>query len=145
MKLKILPPTLRIKNRYLTLDIKSEGKLSKNDLVSVLWNGCLRLYGESETSAFNLWLMRLYDINSINNNLAKNEWNDKGYDDHRNDKSVTNRPYYHYKAVLRCQRGYEYKVRGSLAMLSNHNSKKVNISTIGVSGTISSSIENFIN
>lgn len=135
MKLKILPPTLRINNRYLVLDIKSEAKLSKNDLVSAIWYACLRLYGESGTSAFNLWLMRFYDIDEINDKNKKNI------------KTInrTNFSHYHFKAVLRCQRGYEDKVRGSLSMLSNHNNKKIAISTIGISGTIASSIENFIN
>ena len=128
MKLKILPPTLRANNRYLTLDIKSEDKLDKDKLVSAIWYASLRLYGEIETSAFNLWLMRFYDLS--NNNSPKNN-NDLDY--------------YHFKAILRCQRGYEDKVRGSLALLANYNNKKIAISTIGISGTIASSIEKFIN
>jgi len=121
MKLKILPPTLRINNHYLTLDIKSEAKLDKDELVSAIWYGCLRLYGEIETSSFNLWLMRFYDI------------------------SDADLHYYHFKAVLRCQRGYEDKVRGSLALLANYNHKKIAIFTMGISGTIYSSMEKFIN
>lgn len=170
MKFKILPPTLRINNRYLVLDIKSEVKLSKDDLVSAIWYGCLRLYGESETSAFNLWLMRFYNIandtNKQENNLANNKYdennknhqfNKKDSNKHNNSEldikdknhikeiNRTNFQYYYFKAVLRCQRGYEDKVRGSLAMLSSHNNKKISISIIGISGTIASSIENFIN
>lgn len=139
MKLKILPPTLRRNNRYLALDIISEVKLSKNDLVSAVWYGCLRLYGESETSDFNLWLMRFYDIGKIDNNSQNN------LDNERKNMNRINSHYYHYKAILRCQRGCEDKVRGSLAMLANHNNNKIVISTIGISGTIASSIENFIN
>lgn len=136
MKLKILPPTLRPNNRYLVLDIKSEVKISKEELVSAIWYGCLRLYGELETSSFNLWLMRFYDLNnysSKNSNLIM-------------DNNFNNEiSYYHFKAVLRCQRGFEDNVRGSLALLSNYNNKKIAITTIGISGTIASSIEKFIN
>ncbi len=136
MKLKILPPTLRPNNRYLVLDIKSEVKISKEELVSAIWYGCLRLYGELETSSFNLWLMRFYDLNnysSKNSNLIM-------------DNNFNNEiSYYHFKAVLRCQRGFEDSVRGSLALLSNYNNKKIAITTIGISGTIASSIEKFIN
>jgi ribonuclease P/MRP protein subunit POP5 len=192
MKLKILPPTLRINKRYLVLDIKSEAKLTKEDLVSAIWYGCLRLYGESETSAFNLWVMRFYNIlyndgknydigtskytksnnpNKYNNfndhNNKSNNLNDSNNKYNKYNKSNTvadtefnnnnpvntnkrsenkeNFPYYHYKAILQCQRGYENKVRGSLAMLPKHNKKRIAISTIGISGTIASSIENFIN
>lgn len=196
MKLKILPPTLRINNRYLVLDIKSEIKISKDELVSAIWYSCLRLYGEIGTSDFNLWLMKFYDISNysskhykidnninnsdiatnINNNIANkinNNTNNKinsnkgknkintGYinnnSNNNNDKVNTNSnnnftnyeeeepSYYHFKVVLRCKRGCEDKVRGSLSLLSNYNNNKIAITTIGISGTISSSIENFIN
>lgn len=135
MKLKILPPTLRINNHYLTLDIKSESKLDKDELVSAIWYGCLRLYGEIETSSFNLWLMRFYDITDTSETFDNNENTQNNHD----------LPYYHFKAVLRCQIGYEDKVRGSLALLAKYNHKKIAISTIGISGTIASSIEKFIN
>ena len=136
MKLKILPPTLRINNHYLTLDIKSEAKLDKDELVSAIWYGCLRLYGEIETSAFNLWLMRFYDVtDSIESSTNYNQ----------KPQNSNNLPYYKFKAVLRCQTGYEDKVRGSLALLFQYNHKKIAISTIGISGTIASSIEKFIN
>ena len=136
MKLKILPPTLRIDNHYLTIDIKSEAKLDKSELVAAVWYACIRLYGEMETSAFNLWLMRFYNIND--NTEMSNNHNQKP----QNNNDL---PYYHFKAVLRCQAGYEDKVRGSLALLHHYNHKKIAITTIGISGTIASSIEKFIN
>ena len=136
MKLKILPPTLRINNHYLTLDIKSEVKLDKSELISAIWYACLRLYGEIGTSAFNLWLMRFYDITDTTKGLENNNQKPQN----NNDLS-----YYHFKATLRTQAGYEDEVRGSLALLTQYNHKKIAISTIGISGTISSSIEKFIN
>jgi ribonuclease P/MRP protein subunit POP5 len=154
MKLKILPPTLRINNRYLVLDIKSEIKISKDELVSAIWYACLRLYGEIGTSDFNLWLMKFYDISNysskhykIDNNINNNKVNI--YNNNNNNNNFTNYEeepsYYHFKVVLRCKRGCEDKVRGSLALLSNYNNSKIAITTIGISGTISSSIEKFIN
>ena len=171
MKLKILPPSLRINNHYLTLTIKSEVKLNKEELVSAIWYACIRLYGEAETSAFNLWLMRFYDIddiidmhsendignmdniddiidmhseNDIEDNIGMNSENIKDRYD-KNFQNIDDLGYYYFKAILRCQRGYEDKIRGSLAMLYKYNNKKIAIITVGISGTIVSSMENFIN
>ena len=118
MKLKVLPPTLRKNRRYLTLDIRSEVKVSKNDLVSLIWNACLMYYGELGVSDFALWLMRVYE--------------DYGSSD-----------YFHYRAILACQRGYEDKIRTALALMYKFNGKKVNISCIGLSGTVKSSMDKY--
>lgn len=114
MKLKVLPPTLRKNNRYLTLDIKSKSCIDKNELVSIVWDGCIRFQGELETSNFNLWVMRFYEMNDNND-------------------------YYHYKAVLRCQRDFVNEVRSSLMLINKHDNKRIAITTIGLSGTIKAS------
>ena len=119
MKMKVLPPTLRKNNRYLTLDIKSKEPFSKDDIVLVVWDACIRLFGEMETSNFNLWVMRTYQL------------------DDRDDC-------FHMKAILRCQRSFEDKVRSALCCITKFNGKPITIATIGLSGTISSSIDNFI-
>ena len=119
MKMKVLPPTLRKNNRYLTLDIKSKEPFSKDDIVLVVWDACIRLFGEMETSYFNLWVMRTYQL------------------DDRDDC-------FHMKAILRCQRSFEDKVRSALCCITKFNGKPITIATIGLSGTISSSIDNFI-
>ena len=62
MRLKVLPPTLRKDNRYLTLDIKCESQLTKDELVNVVWDNCVRFQGECNTSNFNLWVMKFYEI-----------------------------------------------------------------------------------
>lgn len=117
--MKILPPTLRKNNRYLTLDIKTLDFFSKDDLVLVVWDSCLRLFGEMETSNFNLWLTRVYYLD------------DEEY-------------YKHTQVVLRCQRGFEDKVRSAVSTITRFNGKKIAITTIGVSGTIKSSVSKFI-
>jgi ribonuclease P/MRP protein subunit POP5 len=127
MKLKILPPTLRLKSRYLVLDIKSEKSFGKDELVSIIWDACVRFYGELETSNFNLWVMRFFDFT-----YDKNVF----YDYHEN--------FYYYKAVLRCQRNYEEEVRGALAMIYRYKDKRIAINSIGKSGTIKSAINKFI-
>ena len=118
-KLKVLPPTLRITNHYLVLDVKSEVELDKDDMVPPIWDGCIRFWGECETSNFNLWVMRHYFVE-------------------RSDDFI------HYKTILRCQSGYEEKVRVGLATLTRYNHNKIAITTIGIAGTVKSAIDKFI-
>lgn len=118
MKLKVLPPTLRKNNRYLTVDIKVASPIDKDDLVSIVWDACIRFQGELMTSNFNLWVMKFFEF-------EKNE------------------EFNHYKAIIRCQRDYVDEVRSSLALANNYGGKRIAITTIGLSGTIKSS-EKFI-
>lgn len=114
MKLKVLPPTLRKNNRYLTLDIKSDSKITKDDLVNIIWDACVRFQGECNTSNFNLWVMKFYEIEKTEE-------------------------YIHYKAIVRCQRDFVEEVRSSLALAFRHNGNVISITTIGLSGTIKAS------
>ena len=114
MKLKVLPPTLRKNNRYLTLDIKIDSPISKDELVAILWDGCIRFQGESMTSNFNLWVMKFFVM-------------DKNDD------------YYHYKAIVRCQRDFVDEVRSSFALINKAKYKYISITTIALSGTIKAS------
>ena len=114
MKLKVLPPTLRKNNRYLTVDIKVQEEISKNDLVGIIWDACIRFQGELATSNFNLWVMRFYEMDECED-------------------------YYSYKAIIRCQRGYVDEVRSSLALVNNYNHRPIAISTVGLSGTVKAS------
>ena len=114
MKLKVLPPTLRKNNRYLTIDIKIQDPITKDVLVGIIWDACIRFQGELNTSSFNLWVMRFYECGKTDE-------------------------YYSYRAILRCQRGYVRQVRTALALVNNYNHRKIAISTIGLSGTIKAS------
>ena len=118
MRLKVLPPTLRKNNRYLTLDIKSASQITKDELVTIIWDNCVRFQGECNTSNFNLWVMKFYEIEKTDE-------------------------YTHYKSIVRCQRDFTDDVRSSLALVNKYNSKNISITTIGLSGTIKSS-EKFI-
>ena len=114
MKLKVLPPTLRKNNRYLTLDIKITSPIAKDDLVTIVWDACVRFQGELNSANFNLWVMKFYEM----------------------DKTEE---YYSYKAIVRCQRGYVDEVRSSLALANKYNNARISITTIGSSGTIKAS------
>ena len=114
MKLKVLPPTLRKNNRYLTVDIKSTSPITKDDLVSIAWDACIRFQGESMTANFNLWVMRFYELEK-------------------------NADVYNYKAIVRCQRDFVDEVRSSLALVNKYNGARIAITTIGLSGTIKAS------
>ncbi|MDO5860772.1 Rpp14/Pop5 family protein [Methanobrevibacter sp.] len=114
MGLKVLPPTLRKNNRYLTVDIKSVHPMGKDEFVSVVWDACVRFQGEIESSNFNLWVMRFYELEKCDG-------------------------YYNYKSIVRCQRGYDEEVRSSLALVNRYKNDKISISTIGLSGTINAS------
>ncbi len=114
MKLKVLPPTLRKNNRYLTVDIKAVSPITKDDLVSISWDACIRFQGELNTGNFNLWVMKFFEMEKTEN-------------------------YYQYKAIIRCQRDFVDEVRSSLALLNKYNGNRISITTVGLSGTIKSS------
>ena len=114
MKLKVLPPTLRKNNRYLTLEIKTVSPIVKDDLVTIVWDACLRFQGEANSANFNLWVMKFYEMD-------KNE------------------EYLSYKAIVRCQRPYVDEVRSALALANKYNNGRIAITTIGLSGTIKAS------
>ena len=123
MKLKVLPPTLRKNHHYLILDVKSEVELSKEDMLPICWDACIRCWGENHSSNFDLCVMRHYLIGeSIQDNEA----------------------IFNYKTVLRCGRSYEDDVRVALSTLTRQNKKRIAINTIGISGTIKSGIDKFI-
>lgn len=156
MKLKILPPTLRPKNRYLVLDIKSEVEFTKDELILAIWDACIRFYGECETSNFNLWLMRVYNISppQEQNLIEDDETTSNNLNTTNNDNTMINNPNINYKsifycfyqkAILRCRRNCEDKVRSSLATMSRYKGKKIATNTIGISGTVSSAKHKFIN
>ncbi len=114
MKLKVLPPTLRKNNRYLTVDIKTTSPIVKDDLVTIVWDACVRFQGELNSANFNLWVMKFYEMGQTEE-------------------------YYSYKSIIRCQRPYVDEVRSSLALANMHNNGRIAITTIGLSGTIKAS------
>lgn len=114
MGLKVLPPTLRKNNRYLTTDIKITSPITKDDFVSIVWDSCVRFQGELNSSNFNLWVMKFYEFEKTDE-------------------------YWHYKAIVRCQRDFVDDVRSALALANMYKNGRISITTIGLSGTIKAS------
>ena len=120
MKLKILPPTLRINKRYIVFEFISQKQINKSELIKIIWNNCLYYHGELETSKFRLWLMRKWDCKSLNDS-------------------------YMIKGIIQCDRDYVEKVKSALCLANNFNNNKIVFHTLGVSGTIKSASQKFIN
>ena len=61
-KLKILSPTLREKERYISFKVISEEPIVYSDLEAAIWNQMLEFYGELGASQMSIWLVKnLYD------------------------------------------------------------------------------------
>ncbi len=61
-KLKILPPTLREKHRYIKFKAISEEPIVYSDLEYAIWQVMLDFYGEMGVAEMSLWLIKnLYD------------------------------------------------------------------------------------
>lgn len=55
--MKVLPPTLREKKRYVLFRLFAGKPLSKNAVSGSLWDAFLSLYGVAGTAALSLWLV----------------------------------------------------------------------------------------
>jgi ribonuclease P/MRP protein subunit POP5 len=61
-KLKVLPPSLRERERYIAFQIISEEPISYSDLENAIWNCGLEFFGEYGISRGWIWLIKnLYD------------------------------------------------------------------------------------
>ncbi len=118
LKLKVLPPTIRKNNHYLVIDVIFDGVLDKDQLVNIVWDGCVRFWGEMETSNFNLWVMRFAQVGDCSQ-------------------------YNQYRAVVRCQRGFEEELRAALTCINNYKHKRISIATIGLSGTVKACMDRY--
>ena len=123
-KIKILPPTLRDKKRYIAFEVTSQGSLGRDDIISMMLDGSMYLYGACGTAKFELWVVKLW--------LCTNG----------DDIEV---PHQHkMKGILRCRREEIEYVRAVLPTITNFRGKLVVFHTLGISGTIKSAIKNFI-
>lgn len=118
MKLKILPPTLRSDKRYISFEAISEVPLSRDDVISLVWDASLNFHGECKTSEFDLWIMKVWKIESIDKNVIK--------------------------GIIQCNRNHVNSVRAAILLISKFRGKPVVFHTLGISGTIKSAIKKFI-
>lgn len=124
-KLKILPPTLRDKKRYIAFEVISQGSLGREDIISLMLDGSLYLYGACGTGKFDLWVVKLW-------RCRINESSLEYIKEHR------------MKGILRCRREEVDSVRAVIPTINNFRGKPVVFHTLGISGTIKSAIKNFI-
>lgn len=119
MKLKILPPTLRNKKRYIAFEAISTAPLTRDDVISMVWDSSLNYYGELRTSKFNLWIMKI--------------WNFKSSDE----MNIT-------KGIIQCNREETESVRTSILLINKFKGRPVAFHTLGISGTIKAAIKKYI-
>lgn len=55
--IKILPPSLRERKRYVAFHVHSEAPLKREEVIRTVWNEVLDFLGESTASEVNLWVM----------------------------------------------------------------------------------------
>ncbi|MEM7826877.1 MAG: Rpp14/Pop5 family protein [Candidatus Aenigmatarchaeota archaeon] len=110
---KILPPTLRMKERYIVFEVLSENQIEYNDLVKAVWFSCLSFLGELKTSESEIWVIRnLYNTRS-------------------------------QQGVIRCRHDMTEYVRTALALINKIGNNNVIIKVLGITGTISSAKRKF--
>ncbi len=119
-KLKILPPTIRDKKRYIAFEVISPVSLDREDIISMMLDGSLYLYGACGTGNFEMWVVKLWRCTT--NNVKENRM----------------------KGILRCKREEIDSVRAVMPTITNFRGKTIVFHTLGISGTIKSAIKNFI-
>jgi ribonuclease P/MRP protein subunit POP5 len=123
-KLKILPPNLRDKKRYIAFEVISQGSLGREDVISMLLDASLYLHGACGTGKFDIWVVKLWRCKDSKDHLGVNE--------------------YRIKGILRCRREEMDSVRAVIPTITKFRGKSVVFHTLGISGTIKSATKNFI-
>ncbi len=113
-KPKKLPPSLRLKKRYIIFEAVSEQPIEYGELVNAIWNSLLGFLGDSGTSDARIWIIQnLYD--------NKNQ-----------------------RGVIRCKHDSVEQVRSALALMGIVGEAKVILRIIGVTGTIKSAKSKYL-
>ena len=105
-RLKILSPTLREKDRYISFQVISEEPITYSDLESAIWNQLLDFYGEYGVSKTSMW-------------LVKNLWNEKNQ-----------------TGVIKCNNKSVSQVIAGLGLISRLGDIRIISKILKVSGTI---------
>jgi ribonuclease P/MRP protein subunit POP5 len=103
---KILPSSMRSRERYLAFQVISEQPILMQDLINTIWHTVLNFLGEAETS--NAMLKIIKD----------------SYDEKKQ------------MGILRCSHDNVEKVRAALALIQRIGDTRVIVKVIGVSGSI---------
>lgn len=105
-RLKILLPTLRERERYVSFKIMSEEPINYSDLEQAIWNQLLDFYGEYGVSKISMWLI-------------KNLWNEK-----------------EQAGVIRCNNKSVSQLIAGLGMISRLGDTRIVFRILKVSGTL---------
>jgi len=106
MKLRVLPASLREKNRYILFRVISEEPIEYSDLESAIWNTMLDFLGEYGTSKTSAWLI-------------KDRWN--------KDEQT---------CIIRCNHLSVPEIIASLGLINRLGDARISIKILKVSGTI---------
>jgi len=107
-------PSLKERNRYLVFEVLSEKKVNEEEIKKSVWNNCLQFLGELGTGEAGLWFLN-------------DKWNKEKQ-----------------KGILKVNNKHIEKVRTALNLIREINKNKVNINTVGVSGTLKKAELKFI-
>ncbi len=105
-RLKIVMPTLREKERYVSFQVVSEEPIFYSDLEQAIWSTLLEFYGESGVSKMSVW-------------LVKNLWDERSQ-----------------SGVIRCNNKSVEKVLAGLGLVSRLGDNRMIFKILKVSGTI---------
>ena len=105
-RLKILSPTLREKERYISFRLISEEPVLYSDLEAGIWQNLLDFYGELGLSQMSVW-------------LVKNLWNQTSQ-----------------IGVIRCNNKSVSKVIAGLGLVTRFGESRIIFKILKVSGTI---------
>jgi ribonuclease P/MRP protein subunit POP5 len=103
---KILPSSMRDRERYLAFDVISEQNILMQDLINTIWHSILNFLGEAETSRARL-------------KIIKDSYDEKNQ-----------------MGILRCSHESVENVRASLALIQRIGDIRVVVRILGVSGSI---------
>lgn len=108
MRLNILPPTLRPRQRYVIFEVISKKDFELAEIVGAIWDTAHQLFGEVGVSEFALWIpANLYDKQKR-------------------------------RGLVRCTHSSVEKVRAVLASIRTIANEPVILNVMGVTGTIRS-------
>lgn len=108
--MKILPPTLRQKKRYIGLYFYSQQDLEIQSVKQILSRSLINTFGEIESAKINMWIINI--------------------------KKVHNPKRFQYNIIVKCKRGYENKVRLAFNNISHQKDNRMVVHTLATSGTI---------
>lgn len=118
LKLKILPPYLRNKKRYLAFEVISESSINREEVISLIWEALGDMYGSQGISRFDLWVINIWGCDIPGKNVMK--------------------------GILRCKREEVTSIQSVIPTITRFRHNRIVFHTLGVSGSVHSATNKFI-